>query len=118
MKYEPIDPMARDEVEAALARDDPEELLRAVLSVALHSDDSAWATSICLRLSSHGHFNVRGNAILGLGHIARRYRHLDSGAREVIEAGLRDSDPYVRGQADDAAEDARHFLGWAISKPN
>jgi len=118
MKYEPIDPLSRAEVEAALARDDPEELLKAVVAVALHSEDLDWASSVCMRLASHAHFNVRGNAILGLGHLARRYDRLDSAAREVIEAGLRDADSYVRGQADAAADDVQHFLDWKISRPN
>ena len=118
MKYVPIDPMSREDVEAVLARGNPEELLRAVLAVALHDEDNAWATSICLRLASHNHFNVRGNAILGLGHLARRYCYLDPAARGIIEAGLQDDDPYVRGQADAAADDVEHFLGWEIKRPN
>jgi hypothetical protein len=117
MRYEGIDPMSREEVEAVLARDDPDELLRAVLAVALQSEESEWAGSVCLRLASHRHFNVRGNAILGFGHLARRYRRLDPAAGEIIEAGLRDVDPYVRGQADAAADDAEQYLGWTITRP-
>jgi hypothetical protein len=36
----------------------------------------------------------------------------------VIEDGLRDSDNYVRGQAESAADDAQHFLRWKISRSN
>jgi hypothetical protein len=118
MRYEAIDRMSRDEVDVALERDDPEELLRVVLAVALHSEDDVWAASICVRLSSHRHFNVRGNAILGFGHIARRFGRLDPTARGIIEAGLRDADPYIRGQAEAAADDAQQFLRWKITKPN
>jgi hypothetical protein len=118
MKYEAIDPMSRQEVDAALTRDDPEELLRTVVAVALHSEDLEWASSVCMRLASHSHFNVRGNAVLGFGHLARRYGRLDSAAREVIEAGLRDRDSYVRDQAYSAADDVQHFLGWKISRPH
>jgi len=118
MKYEAIDPISREDMAAALARDDPDELLRAVLAVALHAEELEWAFSICLRLASHQHFNVRGNAILGFGHLARRFGRLDPVAQDVIEAGLGDSDPYVRGQAGDAADDAQHFLRWKITRPN
>jgi len=118
MRYEPIDPMSREAVDAALGRADPEELLRVVLAVALHSEDLAWASEVCLQLARHQHFNVRGNAILGLGHLARRFGRLDPVARDVIEEGLRDSDGYVRGQAECAAEDTQHFLRWRISRPN
>lgn len=118
MQYEAIDRMSREEVEAALGRDDPEELIRAVLAVALHSEDGEWAASVCVRLASHGHFNVRGNAILGFGHLARRYGRLEPAARDIIEAALRDADPYIRGQAEAVADDVQHFLHWKIATPN
>ena len=87
MRYEPIDPMSREDVAAALGRAEPEELLRVVLAVALHAQDLAWASEVCLQLARHQHFNVRGNAILGLGHLARRFGRLDPVARDVIEEG-------------------------------
>src|SRR5262252_1118623 len=100
MRYEPIDPMSREDVDAAIARGEPEELLRVVLAVALHSEDGPRASAVCLQFARHEHFNVRGNAILGLGHLARRFRRLDSVARGVIDHGLRDINAYVRGQAE------------------
>jgi hypothetical protein len=118
MRYEPIDPMSREDVEAALARAQPEELLRVVLAVSLHSNDGTWASAVCLQLARHEHFNVRGNAILGLGDLARRFHRLDPAALGVIEDGLRDSHPYVRGQAESAADDVQHFLRWKVSRPN
>jgi hypothetical protein len=118
MKYEAIDPISPEDMAAALVRNNPDELLRAVLAVALHSEDCEWASSICVRLASHQHFNVRGNAILGFGHLARRFGRLAPVAQDIIETGLRDSDPYVRGHAHDAADDVRHFLRWKITRPN
>ena len=50
--------MSRDEIESALLRNRPEELLVAVPSAALYSSEVAWAESVCLRLVSHPHFNV------------------------------------------------------------
>src|SRR4029450_6947395 len=105
--------MAGAEVEAAIQRDHPEELLVAVLSAALHGRDLEWAQRICVTLAGHEHFNVRGNAILVLGNLARLPGRLDrSMALPIIEAGLADSHEYVRGQADAAAGDVGHFLGW------
>jgi len=118
MQYEPIDPMSREDVDAAIARGEPEELLRAVLAVALQSEDGSWASMVCLQLARHEHFNVRGNAILGLGHLARRFGRLDPVARVVIEDGLRDVNDYVRGQAESAADDVQHFLRWEIARAN
>jgi hypothetical protein len=113
VKYEELPVLTRDEVEAALARGDAAEMGVAVLSAALHCPDHAWAESLCHRLASNPEPNVRGNALLGLGHIARIHRSLDLGrAAALIRAGLKDSDPFVRGQADSAADDVRHYVGW------
>ncbi|HEX5999556.1 MAG TPA: hypothetical protein VFZ16_09195 [Hyphomicrobiaceae bacterium] len=56
---------------------------------------------------------MRGNAILGFGHIARRLRRLDRRiVQPIIHAGLDDDEAFVRGQADAAMDDTMHFLEW------
>lgn len=118
MKYEAIVPRGREEVESALSRDDTEELSSAVVSAALYSDDSVWAEDLCLRLAGHADANVRGNAVLGFGHIARIHGRLDEGrVSPLIEAALRDESQYVRGHAESAADDVEHFLGWKVGRP-
>ncbi len=115
MKCEAIEPRSKDEIESAISRNDPDELLYAVLSAALHSDDATWAEEICLRLAKHEHFNVRGNAIQGFGHIARIHRQFNKGrVKPLIEAALRDKSAYVRDQADGAADDMEFFLKWRV----
>jgi|SRR5689334_3727811 len=117
LKYEPIPVLSRSEVEDAMRRDEPQELLYAVLSAALYSEDQEWAQDICLRLALHPHANVRGNAILGFGHIARLHQSLDRvRVQSVIEQALHDPDTYVRGHAMDAADDIEHFLHWEIRR--
>jgi len=117
VKYKPIKQRSKEEVEAALERNDPDELLHAVLAAALYSDDSHWSEEICLRLSGHEHFNVRGNAILGFGHIARIHGRLNENkVKPVIEAGLNDKSDYVRGQANAAADDVEFFLKWGVDR--
>jgi hypothetical protein len=114
-KYESIPIFMPADVEAAIIRDNPDELLRAVLSASLHGDDPEWALSVCLRLSTHPHFNVRGNAMLAMGHIARNFYWLDRiRAQPVIELGLKDPNEFVRGQAMCAAEDIERYLGWGV----
>src|SRR5215470_17199029 len=106
LKYKDIEPLSKAEVEFAISRNDPDELLYAVLSAALYSDDPDWPEAICLRLAKHEHFNVRGNAILGFGHLARIHGQLNkSRVKPLIEAALRDESEYVRNQADAAADD-------------
>jgi hypothetical protein len=119
LEYEPIPVLSRAEIEDAIERDDPQQLLYAVLSAALYSDDQKWGQEICLRLASHFHPHVRGNAILGFGHIARRHSSLDqTRVKQAIERALVDPDAYVRGHAEDAADDIEHFLHWQIARGN
>lgn len=116
--YEPIPKYSREEIRDALEGDDPGKLWYAVLSAALYDADVEWAQELCVRLATHPHFNVRGNALLGFGHLARLHGRLDrEKVQPLIEAGLRDSDNYVRGHAVDAANDTEHYLGWRIERP-
>lgn len=109
-------------IEAILARDNPDELLH--LSIALsmdppEDDHPGQAERICRDLARHAHPNVRGNAILGFGHLARTAGIIwkPKDVRALVEAGLADPDSYVRGQAEAAADDLRHFLKWKLKKP-
>ena len=105
------------DVEAVLDRGDPNELLYVPIVVGMNAADceQAWAEEICFRLVDHPHFNVRGNAILGLGHIARTCRQLDlSRALPVISQALSDSHKYVRGHAGSAACDLHMYLVVAV----
>ncbi len=118
MKYETIEPRGKDEIESAISRNNPDELLHAVISAALYADDAEWAEGVCLRLVHHQDFNVRGNAILGFGHIARVHRKLNaSRVKPLIEAALNDESDYVRGQAYATADDVEFFLKWKINRP-
>ncbi len=106
------------DIEAALDRADPQELLYVPIVVGMNAADCqpGWAEEICLRLAVHPNFNVRGNAILGLGHIARTCRVLDTKASvPVINAALQDEDEFVRGHAVSAAEDLSVCLGIHLS---
>ncbi len=119
MRYEDIEPRSKEEVESAISRNDVGELPFAVVSAALHSDDPTWAEGICAHLATHENFNVRGNAILGFGHIARIHRRLDERrVKPLIEAALRDESDYVKGQADAAADDVELFLKWKVARPD
>lgn len=102
-------------IEAAIARNDPQELLYVPILVSLDPPDCAWSEAICTRLASHTDPWVRGNAILGFGHLARMCGAVDEEkVRPFIETGLADTHAHVRGHANDAAHDLNHFLGWSL----
>jgi hypothetical protein len=72
-------PFAKDWDEAAITRDDPNELLYVPIMVGMNAPDfdNLWVQDVCVKLSGHPNFNVRANAMLGFGHIARTRRELD-----------------------------------------
>ena len=115
--YRSIPTLTKEEIVGAIERADPAELHVAVLAAARGIDDVEWAQGICLSLKSHADPFVRGNAILGLGHLARIHRKLD---RRIVEpailAALSDPEQYVRGHADAAADDVTLFLKWNLRR--
>ncbi|MBW2543302.1 MAG: hypothetical protein JRF15_14545 [Deltaproteobacteria bacterium] len=99
--------------EAALERDDPLELMDWILELAAEGDDRALAENCCARLARHRNAMVRGNAMLGFGHLARRFGRLDAQRiKRLVDTALHDGSDYVREQARSAAEDLRTFLAW------
>ena len=119
MKYEEIRDLSPREVAAILRCDDPDELLYVPISVGLNADDLGWAQEVCVGLATHLDERVRGNALLGLGHLARVHGALDQPrVQPLLEAGLRDESAWVRGQAHAAVEDVEHFLVWRLGMEN
>jgi len=118
VRYEPIEVLSQDDAERAASSADGETLVRVILAAALHGD-LHWAETFCGRFAQHPDAAVRGSALLGFGHLARRFRALDAGrVQPLLEAGLADPDAWVRGQSEAAADDAEVFLGWRVRRPN
>lgn len=106
------------ELERVIEEDDPEELLALLIELALSCDDREFAQACCLRLARHGNVDVRGNAVLAVGHLARRFGELDRAQVEpAIRAALGDANAHVRDQAEQAADDLREHLGWRLAPP-
>jgi hypothetical protein len=114
-KFQDLDTITIKEVNAALLRDDPHELELVSITIALSELDFNFTQSICIRLSSSSYSKVRGNALVSLGHLARRYLMLDEqSVKPSLEAALIDSDKYVRDSAKSAADEIHQFLHWDI----
>ncbi len=101
---------------AAIEANDVEALRPMIIGMALEEEDLQFAQRMCVQLSSHADEIVRGNAILGFGHLARLFGELDDRSMDVVRAGLEDESHYVRGQAHAAASDLKHFLGVDVRK--
>ncbi|WP_411349806.1 CPCC family cysteine-rich protein [Paenibacillus sp. WLX2291] len=90
---------------------DPEQIVNGLLALSMNAHDGAFAQQYMLQYSQHDNENVRGIAILGLGHIARIHGTLDQArVLPIIEKALQDTSEFVRGHADSAIDDISHFL--------
>jgi hypothetical protein len=115
-KLQDLNYITEKDVNAALLRNDPEELKLASLTLALSDLDFNFTQAVCIRLCYSEDGKVRGNALISLGHLARRYRLLDEQAvKPIIEAALQDADGHVRMSAKSAADEIHQFLHWQIS---
>ena len=115
-RLQDLDIITEKDVNAALLRNDPEELKLASLTLALSDLDFNFTQTVCIRLCSSENGRVRGNALVSLGHLARRFRHLEEQAvKPIVEAGLQAADGYVRMSAKSAADEIHQFLHWQIS---
>jgi len=105
--------------EEVLERDDPVELMDWILEFSAESEDRDLAENCCVRLARHRNAMVRGGAMLGFGHLARRFGRLDAHrVKRLIDTGLHDGSDYVREQARSAAEDMKTFLAWKFEMPD
>ena len=104
--------------EVALLRDDPFELQDLIAEVALESDARLWAECCFAQLTKHRSAEVRGTALRGFGHLARRFGILDPNrVRKLIEQGLHSQHEFIRSEAESAADDVETFLAWSFDRP-
>ncbi len=116
VKFQDLETFSREDVESAILRNAPDELPLVPIVLALISPDRVLATTVCAQLASHQDPKVRGNAVMSLGHIARRFGNLDESlVKPLIERSLLDEDEQVRCLAKSAADEIHQFLHWSIS---
>jgi hypothetical protein len=102
----------------AMHANDVETLGAMIVAAALYEDDFDVAYGACVQLSTHADEVVRGNAILGFGHLARLFGRIGDEAPRIVKGALDDPSAYVRGQAHAAASDLAHFLGIEVRDPD
>jgi len=77
VRYERVDPQSKEELVAALASGDPEQIRSALYSAAWYEGDWRWTQENCLAFLEHPDPLVRWAAALSLGYIAQFQKHLD-----------------------------------------
>jgi hypothetical protein len=95
----------------AIEKNDPDVLAPMIVAAALYEEDFDVVYKACVQLSVHPDAIVRGNAILGFGHLARLFGRTGDEGPLLVKSALLDNSDYVRGQAHAAAGDLQHFLG-------
>ena len=109
--------MTKEEVLQIISWNDLNRLYLVPIALGLYSEDLHWAIGKCIDLAVHPDPTVRGNALLSFGHFARRFQTAHRALVEpLIQKGLLDPDPYVRGHAEDAAADIDQFCTWKVSR--
>jgi hypothetical protein len=108
MKYEEISPVEKEQATLAFRRNIPDEVVHALLGVALHDADWKWVQDRCLDFLDSPLPDVRNTAITCLGHLARIHKKLD---RPKVMAALASklTDPQSAGRAEDAMDDIEMF---------
>jgi hypothetical protein len=101
----------------AINRNDTMLLPSMIIATVLYDDDFEFARTACIRLCEHEGEIIRGNAILGFGHLARLFGKLGEQEIAIIKRGLHDPSDYVRGQAHAAADDLKQFLEVDVRAP-
>ncbi|QVQ52635.1 hypothetical protein J4H86_02005 [Spiractinospora alimapuensis] len=78
MRYEQPPRVDRDGLNAALSAGDVGRIVTALVGVVVHDPDPHWVRSICLDLLDHPSGDIRRCAAIGLGHLVRMHRGLDT----------------------------------------
>jgi HEAT repeat len=109
MKYQEIFPMDRSELEKLIESGNTTAIVDGLLSAAYHDPDWRWVQDLCLRFLDHTDPNVRRNAALCLGYVARIHRDLDL---ELVLPKLMalKRDPVIAGSLEDALNDIRRYI--------
>ena len=116
VRFQDLEQFTNDDIEAAIRRNAPDELPLVPIVIALSSNDRVLAMTVCVRLAPHPDPAVRGNAVMSLGHLARRFGVLDELlVKPLIEQALLDKNEQVRCMAKSAADEIHQFLHWTIS---
>jgi hypothetical protein len=90
---------------------DTKQVVDGLLALTLNVDDFELKQKINIAYSTHENENIRGIAVLCLGHMARIHRKADKKlVYPVIQRALQDGSAFVRGHADSALDDTIFFV--------
>jgi len=103
LKYEPVEPVPREEIMRLFDSDDASCISSALYSAAYHESDWRWVQSQCLRFLTHQNPQVRWAAATCLGDMAVFHHELDLA---IVLPALREAfnDPAIRATVQDSLD--------------
>jgi hypothetical protein len=111
LKYHEPEPISKEKVLSVIKSGVIEEVQRTLVDMVFFEEDFDFALNVVLGCASSASPEIRGTAILCLGHLARIHRAMpESPVVEIIRQGLLDPNPYVRSHSDSAADDITSFV--------
>lgn len=101
--------MSHEEAVSSLAAGDERKVAIALISIGLNEKNSAWAQETCLEHISHDNQAIASAAIVAVGHIARRFRTLDTAKVSAAMHQAGQKHPSLSGVISSARDDIEMF---------
>ena len=113
--YKPPADCTEKEAMEAIRNNDVERLIHLPIDLGFNHKNWKFIQDISVRLSEHKNPIIRANSMLGLMYAARfRGRVEKNIVKPVLLRALKDEDPRVSSNAEDAIDDINHFMKWKI----
>ena len=116
MKNIQLSEYSDDEIMDKLYHGNNDELKTLAISVAEYHPNYLFAQDLCFFLLDNENEEIRGNALLGLSFIARRFKQLDVDTLISLLRKHRFTSSKKKSRAEDAFEDISLFTGVEIDK--
>ena len=115
MRYVAVEPISRQEAEAAFTSGVSHAICDALVRLVYHDPDGKWLQEKCIEMSENSDAEVAGLAVTCLGHLARIHRTLDLERVLPILKRVR-TNPELAGRAEDALDDIETYLNLKIER--
>ena len=113
--YRQTESVADREAIDVIRSDDVERLRRLPIDLAHHHGNWKFIQDVCVQLSGHSDWIVRGNSLLALRYAVHRYRCFEKNViKPVLLRGLKDLKPEVVYHAEESIAEINWLMKWRI----
>ena len=113
--YRDSAPAGEREAMDAIKRDDVVRLRQLPVDLAHHHDNWKFIQDVCVQLSAHHDWIVRGTSLLALRYATHRFRCFEKNIiKPVLLRGLKDPKPEVVFHAEESIAEINWLMKWRI----